>query len=70
MIHRWTIWPSTLERTDPDGEGPIEGLLLLAPNEHQFYGAWRMLDIQDGLPKWDGYADKSNRVAEVGGRAQ
>lgn len=77
-LHRWTIWPTTLTRDfqpEPDRQPQLSLALLkaLAPTHHQFYhDDWRLTTLPfgrdptgqggDGLPKWTGYADKSERL--------
>ena len=34
----------------------------LRPTAHMFYGT-RLLDIEDGLGKWEGYEGKSEKIA-------
>lgn len=58
----WTIWPSTLERTGPENDQVSPAMELLKPLDHQFYGSWKMMEVNDGLPKWLGYPGKSERV--------
>ncbi|PWN30689.1 hypothetical protein BDZ90DRAFT_229695 [Jaminaea rosea] len=68
---RWSIWPSSLARSyQPEGdgasspEGAIHPSILAAirADHHQFYGPWRLMNINDDLPKWDGYKEQSQRV--------
>jgi hypothetical protein len=56
---RWSIWPETLQRNDV---GKIIGADRLRPTAHQFYGEWRIVDLDDGLPQYIGYEGQSNRV--------
>ncbi|KAL0951845.1 hypothetical protein HGRIS_008506 [Hohenbuehelia grisea] len=56
--NRWSIWGATLDRDD---DGKILDWDALKPTSHMFYGT-RMLDVQDDLPKWDGYENKSKRL--------
>lgn len=77
---RWTIWPSTIERrkaagSDKEGvlkEGdynvPDEIMAFIKGNHHQFYGAWRSIDIDDDLEKWTGYKGDSIQVNSQGKR--
>ena len=37
------------------------GIDQIKPDHHQFYGIWRLLDVDDGLPKYEGYAPASLR---------
>jgi hypothetical protein len=73
--HRWSIWRPTLARKPAPGEeqgarshytglpdAPEALLELLRPTHHQFYGAWRAIDVEDGLEKWTGYQGQSDRV--------
>lgn len=78
LPYRWTIWPSTLARRPaqaggPDdvlADGPIDAstaaLHAIRPTHHQFYGLWRSVVMRDGLPKWTGYKDESQRVTDEG----
>jgi hypothetical protein len=43
-------------------DAPEALLELLRPTHHQFYGAWRAIDVEDGLEKWTGYQGQSDRV--------
>lgn len=51
------------DNSGEDGEGSIVGWEWAKPTDHQFYGT-RMLDINDDLEKWEGYANKSKRISE------
>ena len=55
---RTSVWAAQLER---DAEGKIIRYEEFRPKAHIFYGT-RMLDVPDGLPKWEGYAEKSARL--------
>ncbi|OCH89173.1 hypothetical protein OBBRIDRAFT_794528 [Obba rivulosa] len=55
----WSVWGGTLER---DEEGKIKSWDTVKPTAHIFY-ATRTLDIGDELGKWEGYENKSNRIA-------
>lgn len=72
---RWSIWRPTLARKPAAGEehgarshftGPTDApealLQRLRPTHHQFYGAWRAVDVDDALEKWTGYQGQSERV--------
>ncbi|KAF9270855.1 hypothetical protein L218DRAFT_976495 [Marasmius fiardii PR-910] len=56
---RWTIWGGQLQRDRQTGQ--IENWEDLKPTHHQFYDT-RMLDVDDGLGKWEGYANQSTRL--------
>jgi len=49
--NKWSVWAAHLER---DAEGRIRDCDDVKPTAHIFYGT-RMLEINDDLPKWDGY---------------
>lgn len=55
---KWTVRSAHFRRNT---EGQIENWHLIKPTAHIFYGT-RMLDVQDDLPKWDGYEYKSARL--------
>jgi hypothetical protein len=55
---KWSVWGATLDRDD---DNKIVGWEWAKPTDHQFYGT-RMLDIPDGLDKWDGYAHQSKAI--------
>lgn len=65
--NKWSVWTSTLDRapnTESGGElGTITGWEWARPTDHIFYGT-RMLDVPDGLPKWEGYAGQSAQIDE------
>ncbi|PWN48661.1 glycoside hydrolase/deacetylase [Violaceomyces palustris] len=61
---QWSIWPTTLERSEDLSK--IPGFDMLKPKCHQFYGPWRSIEVNDELPKWDGYAEESNLVDSKG----
>ncbi|CAO1638007.1 unnamed protein product [Parajaminaea phylloscopi] len=67
MSRRWSIWPSTLSRSHPSAgpEGAIHPAILEAirPDHHQFYGPWKLMPVPDGLDKWEGYKEQSQKVA-------
>ncbi|CED83737.1 Mss4-like [Phaffia rhodozyma] len=56
----YSIWPSTLNR---DRSGKPIGLDLMKPTGHIFYDT-RVIDIDDGLPKWDEYEIKAEGKLE------
>ncbi|KAF8295726.1 hypothetical protein DL93DRAFT_2091635 [Clavulina sp. PMI_390] len=63
---KWSVWTATFDRKETEGQdGPpgtqISGWEWAKPTDHQFYDT-RMLDINDGLPKWEGYAEASRRI--------
>jgi hypothetical protein len=56
--NKWSVWGTQLER---DEEGKIIGWDGVKPTAHMFYGT-RILDINDGLLKWDGYEGQSTGI--------
>ena len=54
----YSVWGVQLER---DEEGKIKYWDVIKPTAHIFYET-RILDIKDGLGKWDGYEGTSNRI--------
>jgi len=56
--NKWSIWVSQLERNE---EGKLKYCEELKPTAHMFYGT-RMVDVNDGIGKWLGYENKSERV--------
>ncbi|KAG7099894.1 hypothetical protein E1B28_001695 [Marasmius oreades] len=56
---RWSIWGGQLKRTHETGQ--IEGWREMKATHHIFYGT-RMLDVEDGLAKWEGYENTSTRL--------
>ncbi|KAH9919991.1 Mss4-like protein [Epithele typhae] len=58
-----SVWGAHLARTTaaPDGAGRIADWDAVRPTAHIFYGT-RMLDVPDGLGKWEGYEGKSARL--------
>ena len=59
IAKKWSIWGVHLER---DSGGKIQDWDAVKPTAHIFYDT-RVLDIVDGLGKWDGYENKSNQIA-------
>lgn len=59
--NRWSVWGAQLER---DSRGKIMSWDLVKPTAHIFYDT-RLLDIKDGLGKWDGYEGTSNPINET-----
>lgn len=55
---RWSIKGALFRR---NAQGLIENWHLIKPTDHIFYDT-RMLDINDGLPKWEGFTDGSRRM--------
>lgn len=53
-----SVWGPHLER---DNEGMIKRSDEVKPTAHIFYGT-RIADVNDGLPKWEGYEGTSNRM--------
>ncbi|EPQ32142.1 uncharacterized protein PFL1_00339 [Pseudozyma flocculosa PF-1] len=62
---RFSIWPSTLERPEGD-KAALAHTDTFRPQGHIFYGPWRVMDIADDLPKYDGYLGQSQRVDRSG----
>ncbi|KAI0067986.1 hypothetical protein BV25DRAFT_1818339 [Artomyces pyxidatus] len=56
--HHVSVWGAQLAR---DADGRIIRWEEVRPTAHIFYGT-RMLDIDDGLGKWEGYAGQSERI--------
>jgi len=56
--NKWSVWGGQLDR---DLKDKIIGWDIVKPTAHIFYET-RMLDIDDGLPKWTGYENKSERI--------
>lgn len=56
--NRVSVWGAQLERDD---EGKVKRWDEVKPTAHIFY-ATRMLDIDDGLGKWEGYEGKSKEL--------
>lgn len=54
----WSVWGAHLRRS---ADGAIESWDAVKPTAHIFYGT-RMLDITDGLGKWEGYENRSTRL--------
>ncbi|UZJ53878.1 hypothetical protein CBS101457_003198 [Exobasidium rhododendri] len=74
---KWTIWGVTLEREEAKGEDkgilaqgeynvPPDVMTKIKPDHHQFYEAWRAMDINDKLEKWTGYRGESTQVDAEG----
>ncbi|KAI0685377.1 Mss4-like protein [Cytidiella melzeri] len=55
----WSVWGAHLQR---DINGRIEDWDLVQPTAHIFY-ATSMLNINDGLGKWEGYENRSARLS-------
>lgn len=55
-----SVWGAQLAR---DGEGKIIGWDIVKPTDHIFYDT-RMLNVKDGLGKWEGYEGSSERLDE------
>ncbi|EGO05287.1 hypothetical protein SERLA73DRAFT_44695 [Serpula lacrymans var. lacrymans S7.3] len=58
-VNRFSVWGALLERNE---EGKIKNWDIAKPTAHMFYGT-RMLDVGDDLGKWEGYENKSQRLA-------
>lgn len=56
---RWSVWGCQLERNE---DGKIKDWDKVKPTAHMFYGT-RLLDVDDELGKWEGYEDKSEKLA-------
>ncbi|KAI0050613.1 hypothetical protein FA95DRAFT_1555532 [Auriscalpium vulgare] len=54
-----SVWGAQLQR---GADGRIERWAEVRPTAHIFYDT-RMLDVDDGLGKWDGYEGRSQRIA-------
>lgn len=71
--HEWTIWGPTLQRLVDQTHLNHSNLQSLEPGKvikawdfikptvHQFYGT-RLLDLTDGLSRWVGYENQSERL--------
>ncbi|KAH6916716.1 Mss4-like protein [Coprinopsis sp. MPI-PUGE-AT-0042] len=55
---RWSTWGAQFDRDD---NAKIKNWDVVKPNAHIFYET-RVLDIEDGLGKWAGYADESQKL--------
>ncbi|KAJ6623054.1 Mss4-like protein [Mycena sp. CBHHK59/15] len=58
-VEKWAVRGAQLER---DEEGKIKNASIVKPTAHIFYGT-RMLDVDDGLSKWEGFQDQSVRIS-------
>ncbi|KAE9385033.1 hypothetical protein BT96DRAFT_960815 [Gymnopus androsaceus JB14] len=58
---KYSIWAGQLER---DEHGRTKNWDIVKPTAHMFYDT-RMLDVNDGLPKWEGYEGQSKRLDSV-----
>jgi hypothetical protein len=56
---RWSVWGCQLKR---DEDGRIKDWDIIRPTAHIFYGT-RILDVGDGLGKWEGYENRSARLS-------
>jgi hypothetical protein len=54
----YSVFGPVLERDD---SGKIMSWEQLKPTAHMFYGT-RLLDVNDELPKWQGYSEQSARL--------
>lgn len=52
------MWGAQMAR---DELGSIKSWDVVKPTAHIFYGT-RMLDVNDGLGKWEAYEDKSRKL--------
>ena len=57
--NRWSVWACVLER---DEQGHIKNWDIIKPSYHIFYGT-KVIEVNDGLGKWEGYENKSKRIA-------
>jgi hypothetical protein len=55
---RWSLKGALFHR---NAQGLIQQWHLIKPTGHMFYDT-RMLDVNDGLPKWEGYEGGSKRL--------
>ncbi|TFL03348.1 Mss4-like protein [Pterulicium gracile] len=60
--NNYSVYGAVLER---DEEGQIKSWEQLKPTAHMFYGT-RYLDVNDGLPKWEGYEEQSRLFSAQG----
>ncbi|KAJ7610906.1 Mss4-like protein [Roridomyces roridus] len=54
----WSVWGSQLER---DSDGKTKDMDVVRPTAHTYYGT-RLVDVNDGLGKWEGYEGKSAQL--------
>lgn len=52
---RVNVFAAQMER---DEDGKVRGWKTIQPKYHIFYDT-RLMDVNDGLPKWSGYAEQS-----------
>lgn len=52
----WSVWASQLDQKNEEDVKKI-----IKPTAHIFYGT-RMLDVEDGIGKWDGYEGSSTKL--------
>lgn len=71
LSFRWSIWPSTLTRDyhdDDDATSSDDAHIhpavqkAIAPDHHQFYGPWKLMLVNDDLPKFVGYRGSREQV--------
>ncbi|KAI5996317.1 Mss4-like protein [Pisolithus albus] len=55
---RFSVYAGAVKR---DADGKILNWEIIKPTAHQFYGT-RVMDIEDGLDKWEGYEGNSTRL--------
>lgn len=55
---KWSLRGAHFRR---NAKGLIENWHFIKPTGHMFYDT-RMLDVNDGLPKWEGFAGSSRRL--------
>lgn len=55
---KWSVWGAEMAR---DEFGSIRSWEVAKPSAHIFYGT-RMLNVNDDLPKWEGYEGTSRRL--------
>ncbi|TCD69320.1 hypothetical protein EIP91_008076 [Steccherinum ochraceum] len=57
------VWGAQLPRDEVEGRIRREVWEVVKPTAHIFYGT-RMLDVRDGLGKWEGYEGVSEKISE------
>ncbi|KAJ7595007.1 Mss4-like protein [Mycena floridula] len=55
----FSVWGVQLNRDEASGK--IKDWEAVRPTEHIFYGT-RLVEVDDTLPKWEGYPNLSNRI--------
>lgn len=59
---KWSVWGAHLQRSE-DGRIIEDVWKRVKPTVHIFYGT-HMVDIPDGLGKWEGYEGQSQKIVE------